>query len=47
MDPAKLEEVLRAHAEASVVRGGRPQPSMPSFLTARTENPGVFDVLWV
>jgi glutamyl-tRNA synthetase len=44
--PAKLEEVLRAHAEESGVKAGALIHPCRLFLTGRTESPGIFDVLW-
>jgi glutamyl-tRNA synthetase len=43
--PAKLEEVLRGHAEASGVKAGALIHPCRLFLTGRTESPGIFDVL--
>jgi len=43
---AKLEEVLRAHAEACGVKAGALIHPCRLFLTGRTESPGIFDVLW-
>lgn len=44
--PAKIEEVLRAHAESSGVKAGALIHPCRLFLTGRTESPGIFDVLW-
>jgi glutamyl-tRNA synthetase len=44
--PARLEEVLRAHAEASGVKAGVLIHPCRLFLTGKTESPGIFDVLW-
>jgi len=44
--PAKLEEVLRAHSEASSVKAGALIHPCRLFLTGKTESPGIFDVLW-
>jgi glutamyl-tRNA synthetase len=45
-EPAKLEEVLRAHAEASGVKAGALIHPVRLFLTGRSESPGIFDVLF-
>jgi glutamyl-tRNA synthetase len=44
--PAKLEEILRSHAEASGVKAGALIHPCRLFLTGRSESPGIFDVLW-
>jgi glutamyl-tRNA synthetase len=44
--PTKLEEVLRAHAEASGVKAGALIHPCRLFLTGRTESPGIFDMMW-
>jgi glutamyl-tRNA synthetase len=43
---AKLEEVLRAHAEACGIKAGALIHPCRLFLTGKTESPGIFDVLW-
>ena len=44
--PAKLEEVLRAHAQETGVKAGALIHPCRLFLTGRTESPGIFDVIW-
>ncbi|MEW5764894.1 MAG: glutamate--tRNA ligase [Acidobacteriota bacterium] len=44
--PARLEEVLRRHAEACGIKAGALIHPVRLFLTGRSESPGIFDVLW-
>ena len=44
-NPARIEELLRGHAEASGVKAGALIHPCRLFLTGRTESPGIFDVL--
>lgn len=44
--PAKLEEVLRGHAQEAGVKAGALIHPCRLFLTGKTESPGIFDVLW-
>ncbi len=43
--PAKLEDILRAHAAETGVKAGALIHPCRLFLTGRTESPGIFDVL--
>lgn len=43
--PARLEEVLRGHAQAEGVKAGALIHPCRLFLTGRTESPGIFDIL--
>lgn len=45
-EPATMEEVLRAHADASGVKAGALIHPIRLFLTGRTDSPGIFDVLF-